>query len=418
MFRKLHADTIVLLPLFLQLFGLIIAVVSDPYIKIKYRRAMIVNIIITASLVCQNYIGYLLDVNGHMIYQRILVGIYGYIMRPVVIMIFIYIVDNSKKYKPLWILIVVNGLIYLTAIFSDISFTIDANNNFHRGPLGYSCHIVSAICLIYLLYIILKEYNDINNSEAIIPLFNGLIIVAGVAVDTFVDYRTYRVTYMMVAVVSACLFYYIWLHLQFAKTHEKAVLAEHRIQIMMTQIQPHFLYNTLSTIQALCRTDPEKAFFVTEKFGRYLRENLNSLNQPDLIPIEKEIEHTKTYAEIEMVRFPSVTVEYDIKASDFSVPALTIQPLVENAIKHGVRVRKQGLIKVTTLSEDNYHLIIIADNGKGFDSSSIDITDESLEASHIGIRNVKERIEKMCKGSFKVESIIGEGTTITIKIPK
>ena len=103
----------------------------------------------------------------------------------------------------------------------------------------------------------------------------------------------------------------------------------------------------------------------------------------------------------------------DIRDKDFVVPALTIQPMVENAIKHGVRIREHGVVEVTTKEEGNYHVITVKDNGKGFDVNNRKCGDE-----HIGIDNVKSRIERLLNGSFMIESEIGKGTTVTIKIPK
>ena len=260
-----------------------------------------------------------------------------------------------------------------------------------------------------LLYITMEKFKGAGRW---VPAFNALIIAASVALDSLVDYRNYMVTYMTIAVVSCSLFYYIWLHVQFVREHEQALMAEQRIQIMMTQIQPHFLYNTLSTIQALCRIDPEKAFTVTEKFGKYLRQNLDSLNRAELIPVSKELEHTRVYAEIEEIRFPNVHVEYDIQDADFSLPALSIQPLVENSIRHGVRIREEGIVKVSTRNIDGCHEIVISDNGKGFDTELA----EQAVGTHIGIRNVRERLEKMCGGSLEIKSVIDEGTTITIRV--
>lgn len=181
----------------------------------------------------------------------------------------------------------------------------------------------------------------------------------------------------------------------------------------MSQIQPHFLYNTLVTIQGLCLTDPEKAFDTISSFGAYLRQNLDSLDQPKLIPFQKELEHTKVYAEIEMLRFPSIKVKYDIRDTEFDLPALTVQPLVENAIRHGVRIREEGVVLVTAYREPDHHAIEIRDNGTGFDAASL----ETAEGKHIGLRNVRDRIEQMCRGSVIIDSRINEGTVVTIRLP-
>lgn len=413
MHQEIWIGSVLVISLLLQLIGLTLSVLIDPYIRREHRKIMLIIIAIIFSLLAQNYVGYLLDTHGKMPYVRTLVGIYGYSVRPIIIVLLFYIVSPKRKYGPWWILIGINTAIHLTALFSDVCFTIDANNVFRRGPLGYSCHVTSGILLVYLVDLTLREYSRVRKSETWIPLFNALLIVGSVIMDSVVDYRDYPVTFLMIVVVSSIVFYYIWLHLQFVREHEQALMAEQRIQIMMSQIQPHFLYNTLSTIQALCLSDPDKAFDTLEQFGTYLRQNIDSLDQPKLIPVSKELEHTQIYAEIEMIRFPSLHVEYNIAYDNFLIPALTIQPLVENAIRHGVRICKSGLVSVITRREEDCYTIVIQDNGKGFDIGTL----TEIDGSHIGLRNVQERVQKLCGGTMTIDSVMGEGTTITIRIP-
>ena len=115
-----------------------------------------------------------------------------------------------------------------------------------------------------------------------------------------------------------------------------------------------------------------------------------------------------------MVRFENVRIEYDIKDTDFSLPPLSVQPIVENAIRHGVRAKKDGIVSVSTEYLDHSHKIIIHDNGIGFDINEID----NFGEKHIGIKNVKERIEKLCGGTMIIESAENSGTTVTICIPE
>ena len=153
---------------------------------------------------------------------------------------------------------------------------------------------------------------------------------------------------------------------------------------------------------------------MADKFGSYLRQNLDSLGVTGRIPFRRELEHTKLYSDIEMVRFENVRVEYDVNDEDFTVPPLILQPMVENAIRHGVRIRDEGLVRVTVRRGTNCHEIIVSDNGTGFDPERVEL----LEGSHIGIRNVRERVQTMCGGSVEIDSRPGEGTTVTIRIPE
>ncbi len=405
-------NLIVLTPLILQLLGLVLVVLLDPYVEKKLRRLLLLDAALIASLIAENIVSDWFIVHGDVPPARTLLAIFGYAVRPLVLLLICCIVAPDKKHTPFWILTGVNTAVNMTALFSHICFWIE-DNRFHRGPLGFCCHIVSAIILLYILYLAFTAQAKRDRFQLIIPTINIVLVVAGALMDTFIAHTQSGITFLTIAMVSSTLFYYIWLHLKFVHEHEKALEAESRIRIMMSQIQPHFLYNTLSSIQALCRIDPEKAFDVTEKFGTYLRSNINSLDQPSLIPFSKELEHTRVYSEIEMLRFPNVRVEYDVTDADFSVPALTVQPLVENAIRHGVRIRKEGVVTVSSKRTERLHEIVISDNGKGFDVALL----KTADGTHIGVRNVKERVEKMCGGTLTLESIPDRGTTVTIRIP-
>ena len=398
--------------LFFLMLGLTLAVFTDLYIGKRKRGVMLLIIIFDFSLILQDVFSYLVEVDGTMPFERTLVSIFGYVIRPVILVLFAYIVVQEERCYLSWILVILNALVHLTALGSGICFRITEDNHFKRGPLGYTCHIVSGILLLNLFCLTIRKYRRYH-TNIWIPMFNVLIIVGSVLLDLNYS-RLYPLSYLTIAVVIANVFYYIWLHQQFEREHEEDLKAQQRIQIMMSQIQPHFLYNTLSTIQALCYVNPDQASNVTEKFGTYLRQNLDSLSLSGVIPFDKELEHTRVYAEIEMVRFPSIRLEYEIEDRDFLMPPLTIQPIVENAIRHGVRIREEGNIKVITRLEEGFHTVIIQDNGKGFEIEKLD----NMEETHIGIRNVRERLEMLCGGTLEINSQPSVGTTVILRIPE
>ncbi len=393
--------------------GLAFTVFNDPYIRRGHRRVMLTVIALCLALIAQNYGENLLSAGEPRIPARTAVATLGYVIRPVIIALFFHLLGSGKRYLPVWGLVGANTLVHLTALFSPLVFWIDGENHYRRGPLSYFCLAVSLILLAYLLRVTLRESRRPPRQDAVIPVFAMLAVLCGTWLDGQVGSRPQPVTFLTVAVVVSCVLYYIWLHMQFVREHEEDLKARQRIHIMMSQIRPHFLYNTLSTIQALCSTDPEKAAGVTERFSQYLRQNLDSLGEPGLIPFWKELEHTRTYAAIEETRFRGVRVEYDIGDSDFSLPPLTLQPLVENAIRHGVRGREEGIVTVRTRREGRWHELTIRDNGTGFDVGQLAVRD----SGRIGIRNVRERLESMCGGTLDIASRIGEGTEVTIRIP-
>lgn len=196
-------------------------------------------------------------------------------------------------------------------------------------------------------------------------------------------------------------------------------LSEANMAIMVSQIQPHFLYNALNTIKYLIKRDPQKAEKAIVSFSKYLRRNMDSLTQKTPIPFIDEMEHVKHYADIEMLRFGDrISIEYDIKRADFSVPALSIQPIVENAIKHGITKNPDGgTVKISAFEEEKFYCVKIDDDGVGFDVENPDYADDRHHA-HIGLSNVAKRLKSISNADFEIESREGEGTHVTIKIPK
>ena len=193
-----------------------------------------------------------------------------------------------------------------------------------------------------------------------------------------------------------------------------AELAESRISTMMSQIRPHFIYNTLGSIEQLCKLDPPKAADLVHNFAKYLRGNFGELDNPKPILMSQEMEHVRHYLSIENVRFPDMTFTFEMNSVDFNIPALTIQPIVENAIKHGLmKLPRGGTISVVSFETETDYCICVEDNGVGFDTSTL-----STERKHVGIRNIRERLKVMVNGTLLIESTPGVGTKVSITIPK
>ena len=193
-----------------------------------------------------------------------------------------------------------------------------------------------------------------------------------------------------------------------------AQLTESRVSTMMSQIRPHFIYNTLGSIEQLCNIDPPKAGELVHNFAKYLRGNFGELDNPKPILMSQEMEHVRHYISIENVRFPDMTFSFEMNSDDFHIPALTIQPIVENAIKHGLmKLQKGGTIHVISYETDTHYCVRVEDDGIGFDTSVL-----LDERKHVGIRNIRGRLKAMVNGALKIESTQGVGTKVLITIPK
>lgn len=210
------------------------------------------------------------------------------------------------------------------------------------------------------------------------------------------------------------IFFQVFVQNSIELSKKNVQLQEKQTQIMVSQIQPHFMYNTLTAIHTLCEEDPKLAQKTIEDFSAYLRHNMDSLNSNNCVPFEQELEHTKIYLEIELMRFSDILkVEYDIQCTDFLLPSLSLQPIVENAVKYGIRSREDGgTVTIKTYRKEDIIYVVVHDDGNGFDFTKI----ENDNRTHIGIENTKKRIESMCNGQLKIESSEADGTTVMIII--
>jgi len=189
-------------------------------------------------------------------------------------------------------------------------------------------------------------------------------------------------------------------------------LLQSQVSVMLSQIRPHFLFNSLVTIQELCLIDAQEASETVAEFSKYLRHNIDSLSDKEPVTFEKELQHVQLYLSIEKKRFgEKLNIVNDISVSDFYIPALTLQPIVENAVRHGLTTRWEGgTITISTVEINGDVIITVHDDGVGFDTKTIG-------KNSTGIRNVQSRLDAMCNGVLEIVSEIGTGTTATIKIP-
>ena len=197
---------------------------------------------------------------------------------------------------------------------------------------------------------------------------------------------------------------------------QEAKLEESRISIMLSQIQPHFLYNSLSAISYLCEQDPLAAQAAINDFSDYLRGNLDSLRLTVPVPFDKELEHIRIYLSLEKLRFgDELGLVYDIRTAGFLLPALTVQPLVENAVRYGVFGRAGGgTVTIATREYPDRFEITVSDDGVGYDPDAV----QTDGRTHIGIENVRARLAAMVGGGLEIQSEKGAGTIATIKLPK
>lgn len=222
----------------------------------------------------------------------------------------------------------------------------------------------------------------------------------------------FAIAYLSIVIAVEILFLFVNAKKNIDLVNESKKTKEAEVRLMMSQIQPHFIYNTLSSISTLIKIDPDKAQVGLDSFTEYLRSNLSAISETNLIPFSDELKHIKTYLALEKIRFEDrLNVTYDIKTKNFKIPPLSIQPIVENAVKHGLMKKIEGgTITIKTTEDDQTYCVEISDDGVGFDVNKLQKSDNK----HIGLRNVSYRLSTMCHGEMMIHSEIDKGTTVMV----
>ena len=199
-------------------------------------------------------------------------------------------------------------------------------------------------------------------------------------------------------------------------SQQELELQNTRAALVLSQIQPHFLFNSMAVVMDLCDTDPKEAKAALQELSDYLHFKITAMSNSYVVDFAEDLEFLQNYLKLEKRRYGSrLRVEYDIQTTDFKLPLLTLQPLVENAIRHGISKRPEGgTVRVTSRHVGNRYSILVEDNGVGFDTSRT--YDDSRE--HVGLASVRTRLNALCDGMLVVRSTPGIGTTVEIIIQK
>lgn len=298
--------------------------------------------------------------------------------------------------------------------FNGKLYYIDELNWFHFGPWHLKLGIFF-ICVSVFVSLVILHYGKFLEKKEILSYLSYIVFVLISAVPQVI-FPELMLLYAAFTLSLLIIFINIQLQQEKRLLDKELELANAHAAMMISQIQPHFLYNTLSTVTNLCTRNPELARKTIIEFSHYLRTNLASLTQKKLVPLGEELEHVDTYLSLVARRFgEKVRVEYETAATDFCLPPLTIQPIVENAVQHGIAAREGGgTIVIHTTEEEGEWRICVTDDGVGFDTETL----PKSKDAHIGLDNVRFRLENMCRGSLDIHSTPGRGTAAVIKIPK
>ena len=317
---------------------------------------------------------------------------------------------------------VVAIILWITSDISRQFYYLDAQGNYTRGPLYWMCQFYCIIVMLGNIAILLKHRKAVRKHDVVSLLVYGLIPIISVPVQLLWKTTTFNLATTL-ALLYICISVHMAQYDRIAEQEKQLMQQEHELsmnqmQMMIAQIQPHFLYNSLTALAQLCSKDSKEAKKAIINFADYWRNHMNAIDKKELISFEEELKYVKIYLYLEQLRFgDDLHVEYDLQTTDFKVPTLSVQPFVENAMNWGVGQKEDGgTVRITTRENEEQIELCVIDDGVGFDTSKMEEKGDGRQ--HIGVRNARARFQKMCNGTVDIYSEKGKGTKVRINLPK
>lgn len=307
-------------------------------------------------------------------------------------------------------------LLWFTSPIHGKVFYIE-NGVYIHGPWYSFSQMLGAVVMLYDFVLTIVYRRKLEFLDFIAVINYMILPMIALIITMKIPELGSLLIYLSCTLSSLMVYTFIHVEQNMELKRKENALTQERLSIMMSQIQPHFLYNSLNAIYYLCTKNPEMAQKAIGEFSDYLRGNLDSLRTKEPVPFEKELDHIRNYLALEKMRFDDdLTIVYDIEVKDFKLPALSVQPIVENAVKYGVgKSPDGGTVTISTREYEDRYEIVVDDDGVG---GYTETKREYDGRSHIGIKNVRERLKIQCNGSLAIQSELGKGTKVTITLPK
>lgn len=341
-----------------------------------------------------------------------------YWLYPALLLIMLYMIYDIKHKIIVAIPLMINMVVCaLDLTGTRMVYWYGPRHNYGGGPLSHLPFVVEDIYVIMIAFYSIKPLRENEKTKSVIVIFMVLTIFLA---------QIFALNYMpniympMVIAIEIFTYYFYLSAIQYMETQEKLnesrlALEHNRSNLLMAQIRPHFINSNLAVIRSLCYENVDKAVEMIDHFSGYLQENIRQIDDMRLVSFSEEMDSVDNYLYLEMQRFPDrIEVIKDITVKDFQVPPLSVQTIVENAVRYGISMKgHKGTVIISTEEIDGDIIIKVADDGKGFDVANADLDG----INHVGIKNVQDRFERILGGSVSVISEVGKGTTVTFFIP-
>ena len=341
-------------------------------------------------------------------------SLFSSILMPMLTCYMLGLLGIELRKSPVFHLVIGLWFVYFIILcitqFTTLIYYYAPDKVYHRGPL-YPLLLVPAVLLMLINLTFLIKNKDKLPRKQYAALFVYFFCPMLAMVLQMCFYGLYVIIFATALSAMFMLFFIVWDMMDHYMLQQQEIVRQ-RSRIMVLEMRPHFIFNTMTSIYYLCEQDAAKAQQVILDFTSYLRRNFDAIVKENTIPFASELEHTKAYLAVEQVRFEDkLFVEFDTPHTMFHLPPLTLQPIVENAVKHGIDPELEPLfITVRTMQAENGSRIIVKDSGPGFAPA-----DDN--EPHIALENIRKRLDLMCRGTLTISSGEESGTTVEIFIP-
>ena len=334
---------------------------------------------------------------------------------PVPTILLLHYCGESYKESKLFCAVVILWLVFFVSLgigqVFDVFYYVTPENEFIRTPLFPFLVLLLPPGMILNLVGLIRRRKKLRPRYFVAFLIYSVPLSIFITVHAFTDVTIILFSVMGVCALSMCS---ILISDQIINNiHQQREIAQQRASVMVLQMRPHFIYNTMMSIYYLCKQDADKAQQVTLDFTTYLRKNFTAVASENTVPFKDELEHTRAYLAVEQAQHEDMLyVDYDTPHVDFNVPALTLQPLVENAVKHSLDPNGEPLhIYVKTRLTDEGSEIVVENTG-------LDYQPSNDNEPHTALANIRQRLEMMCRGKLEIAPREGGGTVVNVVIPK
>ena len=361
------------------------------------------------------------------LFERQLFGEVSFLLIPIALIC--YVRMRSVRIKRLKQ--ISDGMIFINALFVIVSLGLQLAGIRDIRELIVVAEIWFLIAAVWAVVVAAYYYMKEKESVSEITVISAYLLVVAIAgaymnyVNISIPYfhpdKIFRICVVAILLLEMTVFMQQLRHKEYELQQKEKVNKNLQINMLTNHIRPHFILNTLGAIRSTIRRDPNKAYDLLYDFSKYIRKNMEEKDYSKKVPFMEEMDYIQTYLKLEKIRFEErIQVVYDIQVRDFWILPLTIQPFVENAVKHGLLEKQEGgVVKISTIEEDKYIVIKVEDDGVGFDTDifwkEVEHTKSiGLKSSIIRLQNEMHAICKLTSNTTEGQS----GTYIEVRIPK